>query len=102
MSRFVIDWRGQRYLFNMSAARRQKVEDVPEHLRELAQELPLTLNLQESADVLKMHPRSVQRLIASGELRAMRSHLSGGARIVITRSEIIRYLSTRDARVTSS
>lgn len=77
----------------MSAARK-KLELVPDHLVELSEKLPLTLTLQEAAACMKMHVRSVQRLIASGELRATRSRLSGGSRVIITRSEIVRWFAS--------
>lgn len=79
----------------MNAARKEK--PIPEHLRDLAESLPLTLSLKEAAEHMKMHKRSVQRLIASGEIRATRSRLSGGSRIVITRSEIVRWFAAHDA-----
>jgi len=76
----------------------KKSDKLPEHLRELAEELPLTLDLKEAAAAMKMHPRTVQRLIASGELRATRSRLVGGSRLIITRSEVVRWFAARDAR----
>lgn len=80
----------------MNAARKDK--PIPEHLRELSEQLPLTLDLKETAQVLKMHQRSVQRLVASGELRAIRSKLTGGSRLIFTRSEIVRWFAARSAR----
>lgn len=82
----------------MNAARKEKPEKIPEHLQELADKLPLTLDLKEASEALKMHPRSVRRLIASGELRATRSRLAGASRIIITRSELVRWFASRDAR----
>lgn len=76
----------------------KKQKPVPDYLRELAEELPLTLDLKEVAGVLKMHERSVQRLVASGELRATRSKLVGGSRLIFTRSEVIRWFAARGAR----
>jgi excisionase family DNA binding protein len=70
---------------------------IPAHLQELAEELPLTLSLKEAANALKMHTRTVQRLIASGELKATRSRLSGGSRVIITRSEVVRWFAARDS-----
>lgn len=82
----------------MNATARKKIEpEVPEHLRELAKELPLTLDLKQTAEVLKMHKRSVQRMIAAGEIRATRARMSRGARVIITRSEIIRWFARREA-----
>lgn len=80
----------------MNATRKEK--PIPDYLRELATELPLTLDLKEVASVLKMHERSVQRLVASGELRASRSKLSGGSRLIFTRSEVVRWFAARSAR----
>jgi hypothetical protein len=82
----------------VTAAKRRIDHDVPAHLRELAESLPLTLPLQDAAKVLCMHPRSLQRLVASGELRAMRSRQTGAARVIIPRSEIIRYFVEHPAR----
>lgn len=82
----------------MNAAARKKVEpEIPEHLRELSERLPLTLTLKEAAEHMKMHKRTVQRLIADGELKATRSRLSGGSRIIITRSEVVRWFASRDS-----
>lgn len=81
-----------------TSSRSPKGDKIPEHLRELSEELPLTLDLKGAAEVMQMHPRSVQRLIASGELRATRSRLSGGSRLIITRSEVVRWFAARDAR----
>ena len=80
----------------MSTAKRDK--PIPDYLRELAEELPITLDLKETASVLKMHERSVQRLVASGELRATRSKLKGGSRLIFTRSEVVRWFAARSAR----
>lgn len=85
---------------NAARATKKTADTVPDHLRELNEELPLTLTLQEAASCMKMHVRSVQRLIASGELRATRSKLGGSSRPVITRSEIIRWFASREIRVT--
>jgi excisionase family DNA binding protein len=72
---------------------------VPAFLRELAEKLPLTLTLQEAADHMKMHPRSVQRLIAKGTIRASRANTKGPARLVIPRSEVLRWFAARVVRV---
>lgn len=80
----------------MNAARKDK--PIPEYLRELSEALPITLDLKQTAQVMKMHERSVQRLVASGELRATRSKLKGGSRLIFTRSEIVRWFAARGAR----
>jgi excisionase family DNA binding protein len=84
------------YMIGMNAARKEK--PIPDYLRELSEQLPITLDLKETAEVMKMHERSVQRLIASGELKATRSRLSGGSRLIITRSEVVRWFMSRDSR----
>lgn len=70
---------------------------LPDHLRELAKELPITLNLAAAASVLCMHQRSLRRLIASGAIRATRSSLNGSGRIIITRSEVLRWFADHPA-----
>lgn len=72
--------------------------ELPEHLCELAAELPLMLGLEDAARALLMHPRSLQRLIAAGEVRAMRRKLSGASRLIIPRSEVIRWCVEHSAR----
>lgn len=80
----------------MNAARKEK--PIPAYLRELSEELPITLNLKETAAVLKMHERTVQRLVSDGELRATRSKLKGGSRLIFTRSEIVRWFAARSVK----
>jgi excisionase family DNA binding protein len=73
--------------------------EVPEHLRELAAELPLTMTLGEAAKVLCLHPRSVQRMVAAGELRGMKTIAGASpARVIIPRSELMRWLAAHPAR----
>jgi excisionase family DNA binding protein len=81
----------------MNAAHKDK--PIPLHLRELVSELPITLDLEEAAKVMKMHTRSVQRLVASGELKATRSKKTGGSRLIFTRMAIAMWFVSRDARV---
>jgi excisionase family DNA binding protein len=71
---------------------------IPPHLQDLAENLPLTLPLKDAAKVLSMHPHTVQRMIVSGEIHAMRSKLRGASRIIIPRSEIIRWCIEHSAR----
>lgn len=80
----------------MAAKERDRV--IPPHLQDLATSLPVTLGLAAAAEALCMHPRSVQRLIVAGELHAMRAKLSGGARLIIPRSEIIRWCIEHSSR----
>ena len=77
---------------------KKPVESIPDHLQDLATNLPLTMTLQEAAKVMCMHPRTLQRLIADGGLRATRAKLSGGSRVIITRSEVIRWFAECAAR----
>lgn len=72
--------------------------EIPDHLRELAAELPLTMTIRDAAKVLCMHSRSVQRMVAAGELRAMKTAAAGSARVIIPRSELMRWLAAHPAR----
>lgn len=74
--------------------------EVPDHLRELFAELPLTLNSDEAAKVLCMHKRTLRRMVASGELRAMRATSTGTSRVIIPRSELLRWMIEHPARAT--
>jgi excisionase family DNA binding protein len=76
----------------------KEVKEVPPHLQELATTLPVTMGLAEAAQALCVHPRTVQRMIRVGELQAMRPKLSGGSRLIIPRSEIIRWCIEHSAR----
>lgn len=79
-----------------SAKRPKKVTfDVPDYLQELKASLPLLLLFQEAAELLRMHPRTLHRYIANGSIRAMRSMSAGASRVLISRSEILRFLSER-------
>ena len=71
--------------------------DVPPHLRELAESLPVTLSPDDAARVLQITARTVRKMIAIGELRASRATRSGSSPYVIPRSELIRYLAERNA-----
>lgn len=71
---------------------------TPPHLQDLAASLPVTMGLAVAAEALCMHPRTLQRMIATGEIRAMRYKLSGGSRLIIPRSEVIRWCVDHSAR----
>lgn len=87
------------YLIRMSAARKKpETATVPDYLRELVEGLPLMLTLQEAAGVLRVHPRTMQRIVADQEVVAMRGKLTGPSRVIIPRSEIVRWLLEHSAR----
>lgn len=71
---------------------------VPAHLREASESLPLFLTMEEAAAALRVHVRTVQRIVADQEMAAMRSKLKGASRVIIPRSEIIRWLAEHSAR----
>ena len=70
---------------------------IPVHLRELAESLPLTLSPTDVAAVLQVNARTVRRMLARGELHAVRTIAAGSARYVIPRSELIRFMMERSA-----
>lgn len=73
-------------------------EDIPQHLRELSEALPLTLSPDDAAKVLHVTPRTVRKFITIGLLRASRTRNGGGSvRYIIPRSELVRYLMEHDA-----
>lgn len=67
-------------------------------LRILESELPLFLTVDEAAGVLRVHPKSIRRMVQCGELAAVRRTLSGSARVVIPRAELVRWCSEHSAR----
>jgi excisionase family DNA binding protein len=97
LSRCVSERSNARYLIGMTP-QMSKAEKIPEHLREVAAELPLLLTLEEAATALRMHHRSVQRMVAAGELRACRGKLKGASRVIVPRTEIVRWLVEHPAR----
>jgi excisionase family DNA binding protein len=77
--------------------RKSKEAITPAHLRELAAELPALLTFAQLRDVLQCHTRTLRTIIASGELRYVRRMHSGSARVLIPRSEVIRWLAERSS-----
>lgn len=71
---------------------------IPPHLLELAATLPLMCTMGEVLAALRLSERMIRRLVADGSLRAVRSSSTGSARLVIPRSEIIKYLAQHPAR----
>lgn len=68
---------------------------IPAQLTELAEALPLTLTLAQAAECLHVTVRHVQRMIARGELAVIKSPGGRNARVLITRSELLRWLAER-------
>jgi excisionase family DNA binding protein len=67
---------------------------TPSHLREVAAELPVMMTFaQVRDDVLRCSTRTLRNIIASGELRCVRR--MQGARVLVPRSEILRWLAER-------
>lgn len=50
------------------------------------------LTLAEAAELLRCHPRTVRRLIATGRLRALRLSLRGSSKVLVARAEAERFL----------
>lgn len=67
-------------------------EPLPEYLEDIARSLPLTLTIEHACEVLHLSRSSVSRLVNSGALHSVRSVASRSSRVIIPRSEIIRWL----------
>lgn len=70
---------------------------LPEHLAELASELPLMLTKDEALIVLRMSPRTFERLVARGELPVTKTSAGQSSTVTVTRAAILRWLMDREA-----
>jgi hypothetical protein len=70
---------------------------VPEHLRELADALPIMLTFAAAREVMCTSVRTLRAIVARGEVRCVRSMRSGPARVLIPRSEVIRWMAERSS-----
>lgn len=58
-------------------------------------DVPPILTLQEAADLLRMHPRTLRRAVARGQLVALRTqpaHALGSARLHFARASVATFL----------
>lgn len=69
--------------------------EIPEHLVDVAKALPPLATIPEACAALRMGATTVRGLVRAGQLRAIRSSPTGSARLLIPRSEILRYLESR-------
>lgn len=65
----------------------------PAWIDDLAASLPPLLNLAEVAELLRVHERTLHRMLRDGRLRSIRHAPMPGARHLIPRAELVRYLS---------
>lgn len=72
-------------------------DPLPEFLEDIARNLPLTLSTEELAQVLRVSRRTAQRIMSSGAVRTIRTMSTGSARVMVPRSEVLRWL-TQHAR----
>jgi excisionase family DNA binding protein len=77
-------------------AKRPNADERPAWVTEAVAELPAIARIEEVAGVIRMCPRTIRRLIASGQLTAIRGRESGAARVLIPRAEVARYLASLD------
>ncbi|MEO7037656.1 MAG: helix-turn-helix domain-containing protein [Polyangiaceae bacterium] len=66
------------------------VDDAIAHLKPF-------VTAPEAADVLRISKRTLYRLVAAGRLQAIRHSEAGGARLLIPRASIERYLRALEA-----
>jgi excisionase family DNA binding protein len=66
----------------------------PAWIEDLAASLPQLLTLAQTAELLRIHERTVHRMLRDGRLRSIRHAPLPGARHLIPRAELMRYLST--------
>ena len=68
---------------------------VPAHLREVAATLPLMLTFADARAVMCTSVRTLRAILARGEVRSVRAKRSGSARVLIPRSEVLRWMTER-------
>ena len=68
---------------------------LPEALTELSKELPLTLSQSEALEVMHVTPRTFRRIVARGEIKVIKASSGDSGRVLIPRSEILRWMSER-------
>lgn len=61
---------------------------------DLATTLPPMLSLSEVAELLRVHTRTLHRMLRDGRIRSIRHAPLPGARHLIPRGEIVRYLNS--------
>lgn len=71
------------------------MRQLPESLVELSRELPLTLSKDQAVEVMHISERTFRRAVARGELRIIKSSEGRSGRVIVTRSEILRWMSER-------
>lgn len=74
-----------------------KVAAVPIHLRELVDGLPIMLTFGAVRDVLRTSTRTLRSILSRGEIRYIRAQRSGSSRVLIPRSEVLRWLVERSS-----
>jgi len=76
---------------------RRPAPSTPDHLRDVEAALPPLATIAEARAALRYGDSTIRQLIRSGQLRAIRSTPTGSSRLLIPRSEIIRFLCERPA-----
>lgn len=66
--------------------------EPPAWVVDATRDLPPLLRLKEVCAALRVHDRTVRRLIKSGRLHALKYGEAGSSRIIVPRAEIARYL----------
>lgn len=72
--------------------------EVPVYLEDLRASLAPLLLVGEAAEAMRMHPRTLQKFIARGVIKAVRAQQAGSSRVLVPRSEVIRFLTERPSR----
>jgi hypothetical protein len=68
---------------------------LPVELRDIAAELPATLTREHAIEVLHMTERTFSRAVRRGELRIIKTSAGRSGRVIVPRSEILRWMSER-------
>lgn len=66
-------------------------------ISETVADLPPLTTAAEAAKALRTSPRNLRRHVAAGRLKSLRAEESGSSRVLIPRSEIVRFLRSLEA-----
>jgi excisionase family DNA binding protein len=70
-------------------------EQLPDWLEDAARSLPIMLSIEQACAELHLSRSTVTRLVSTRALRAVRTAANRAGRVLIPRSEILRYLQAR-------
>ena len=72
----------------------KQVDQTPPWAIEAVSTLPAIAKIAEVSAAIRMCPRTIRRLVETGQLRAVKAREAGSARLLFPRTEVARYLAS--------